>query len=397
MRLPRAAALAFLPALLLMATPGALAQNATNPDLPRDGAISMREAASPIADQVHQFHNWIMMPVMVGISVFVALLLLWLIVRYNAKANKIASQFSHSTGLEVAWTVIPVFILLFIALFSFDLLYLEGKMPDAQVYEYAEGNSAAAFPNDFPQGRRISRLEHLEVELVDLRTGDATLLSAAGDYDVDGFGSDQLVIQLAQAVPAGHRLRVTGGRSRVGVQPFLGLFGEDRSQIVPAPSITIKATGFQWGWSYEYPDFGTPEQAIEFDALVAPRDSVPAELFRLATTNDVVIPAGETVRLVTTARDVIHSWAMPAFAVKVDSVPGRLNETWFYSERLGTYYGQCSEICGIDHAFMPISVRVVPRPEFEAWVDAQREAVGLEPFFATTGRLAEAASAASVN
>ncbi|MCA8895625.1 MAG: hypothetical protein KDA48_10250, partial [Amphiplicatus sp.] len=99
------------------------------------------------------------------------------------------------------------------------------------------------------------------------------------------------------------------------------------------------------------------------------------------TDNHVVVPVGETIRVTTTARDVIHSWAMPNFAIKIDAVPGRINETWFKAEREGTYYGQCSEICGIKHAYMPITIDVVSRPAFEAWVDSQRAMAGLEPMF----------------
>lgn len=357
-------------------------------DVPIDRSVTLRAAASPIAEEVHVFHNYVILPVMVGISLLVLALLVWVVIRYNAKSNPTPRKFSHNTTVEVIWTLFPVLILLFIALFSFDLLYLEDKMPDAQVYEYEQGVERVAFPNEFANSRRIRRASHLEVELVDTATGAVTMLGA-GEYSVEGYGDDELVVSLAEAVPAGARLRVTGGRSRVGQKPFLGLFGEDKSQIIPAPTVTIKATGFQWGWTYNYPDFGD----FEFDSLIAPADTVAPELYRLATTNDVVIPAGETVRVVTTARDVIHSWAMPAFGTKIDAIPGRLNETWVYTEQEGTYYGQCSEICGIDHAFMPISVRVVSRPEFEAWVNEQADLNGLEPFFEQPDQLAAAATA----
>ncbi|WOI53976.1 cytochrome c oxidase subunit II transmembrane domain-containing protein [Parvularcula sp. LCG005] len=338
-------------------------------DLPVDGSISMRAAASPIAEQVHDFHNYIMMPVMVGISVFVLALLVWVLVRYNAKSNKVAQKFSHNTLVEVIWTLGPVVILIFIAIYSFELLFNEGQIPDAQVHEYEAGTVQAAVPNDFIEARKVKKQKHLQVELVNQSTSETTLLRAREDYDVDGFGDEQMIVTLEQPVQAGYRLRVTAGRSVVG------------DTIVPAPTVTIKATGFQWGWTYGYPDFGD----FEFDSLIAPKDQVSPELFRFATTNDVVVPVGETIRVVTTGRDVIHSWAMPAFAVKIDAVPGRLNETWFLAEREGMYYGQCSEICGIDHAYMPISVRVVSRPEFEAWVDEQREFGGLEPLFAAAG------------
>ena len=103
-----------------------------------------------------------------------------------------------------------------------------------------------------------------------------------------------------------------------------------------------------------------------------PKDQTTEALYTLAVDNKVVVPVGETIRVTTTARDVIHSWAMPNFAIKIDAVPGRINETWFKADAPGVYYGQCSEICGIKHSFMPIAVRSVPRPQFEAWVDEQR-------------------------
>ncbi|ADM08711.1 cytochrome c oxidase, subunit II [Parvularcula bermudensis HTCC2503] len=345
-------------------------------DVPHNSVIALREAATPVAEEIHFFHDFVILPVMVGISLFVLALLIWVVLRYNAKANPVPNTFSHNTLVEVVWTVVPVLILVFIALFSFDLLYLQDRVPDAQVYEYDEGTQRARIPNAEVASRRVTQERHLEVALVDKRSRQKQLLSPE-QYDVQGYGEEELVIALADPVPNGQLLRVTGGRSRAGRKPFLGLFGEDESQVIPAPSVTIKAIGFQWGWSYVYPDFGD----FEFDALMAPKDSVPSNLYRLATTNDVVVPAGETIRIATVGRDVIHSWAMPAFGIKIDAIPGRYNETWFYTENEGTYYGQCSEMCGLDHAFMPISVRVVSRPEFEAWVNEQAELNGLDPFF----------------
>ena len=158
------------------------------------------------------------------------------------------------------------------------------------------------------------------------------------------------------------------------------------------PSVTIKATGYQWGWNYSYPDYGD----FELDALIVQKeDLADPSLYLLAATNNVVVPAGETVRIVTTARDVIHSWAMPAFSLKIDAVPGRINETWFVAPTPGMYYGQCSEICGKDHAFMPIALEVLPRDEYEAWVDEQRELNGMEPVFAQTQLQTRVADAAA--
>ena len=155
------------------------------------------------------------------------------------------------------------------------------------------------------------------------------------------------------------------------------LLNNTAGEIAMAPSVTLKATGLQWAWQYNYPEFGD----FEFLAKLLPEDETTKELYLFETDNHVVLPVGETIRLITTASDVIHAWAMPSFAVKVDAVPGRNNETWFKANKTGMYYGQCSEICGKDHSFMPIAVKIVTRPEFEAWVDQQRALAGLDPMF----------------
>ena len=364
----------------------------TEADMPNPIGTGMRKAATPVAEEIHHFYEYILLPMKLLISFFILGLIVWVAVRYNKHANPVAGKFSHNTVVEVVWTAVPILILLIIALPSFDLLYLEDTMPDGQKELYRPGGRVFEYRNDFADSRLIEKNRHLEVAVVDVETGNRELLET-GAYEVQGFGEEMLTISLAEALPTSQRLEVTGGRSRVGAKPILGLFGEDRSRIVPAPSLTIKASGYQWGWAYNYPDFGD----FEFNALIAPSDTVPAELYRLAATNDVVVPAGETVRVITTGRDVIHSWAMPAFGVKIDSIPGRLNETWFYVEQEGMYYGQCSEICGKDHAFMPIAVRVVSRPEFEAWVDEQRELAGQEPLFAAPAEQTAAVSPDAVS
>ena len=135
---------------------------------------------------------------------------------------------------------------------------------------------------------------------------------------------------------------------------------------LPEVDMTIKATGYQWYWGYEYPDHGD----FAFDAIMLEEDELePGQPRLLATDNAVVVPVNKTIRVVVTSADVIHNWAMPAFGNKMDAVPGRLNETWFRAEKTGTYYGQCSELCGIRHAFMPIMVKVVEEEEFTAWVE----------------------------
>lgn len=142
---------------------------------------------------------------------------------------------------------------------------------------------------------------------------------------------------------------------------------------IPAGDLTIKATGNQWSWSYEYPDHGD----LAFDSYMVPEEDLqPGQPRLLATDEPVVVPVDKTVRVIVTAADVIHSWAIPAFGIKMDAVPGRINETWFKADREGTYYGQCSELCGVDHAFMPIEIKVVSESAFNAWT---LQMAGLEP------------------
>jgi cytochrome c oxidase subunit 2 len=140
---------------------------------------------------------------------------------------------------------------------------------------------------------------------------------------------------------------------------------------VPKADLTIKATGKQWYWSYAYPDNGK----FEFDSLLA-QDKQPR---LLGVDNEMVVPVNKVVRVQTTGADVIHSFAVPAFGIKIDAIPGRLNETWFKATKVGMFYGQCSELCGKDHAFMPIAVRVVNDQEFAAWVDAAKKKFASNP------------------
>jgi cytochrome c oxidase subunit 2 len=200
------------------------------------------------------------------ISLFVLGLLAWVCVRFRASRSATPSRRTHHTLLEVAWTAVPVLILVVIAIPSFKLLY------------YAD--------------------------------------------------------------------------------------------VVPESELTIKAIGHQWYWSYEYPDNGN----FAFDAyLVADADLQPGQLRLLTTDNRVVLPVDTNVRVLITATDVLHSWAIPAFGVKMDAVPGRINETWLRIEEPGTYYGQCSELCGTYHAFMPIMIEAVSKDEFQAWTRQAQE------------------------
>jgi cytochrome c oxidase subunit II len=156
---------------------------------------------------------------------------------------------------------------------------------------------------------------------------------------------------------------------------------------VPTPDITVKATGKQWFWSYGYPDNGN----FEFDSLVvAEKDLKPGQPRLLTVDNEMVVPVNKVVHVLVTGADVIHSFAVPSFGIKIDAVPGRLNDTWFKAMAVGTYHGQCSELCGKDHAFMPITVRVVNDADFTAWVDQAKKTYGSNdsapsPAFAAAG------------
>ena len=161
----------------------------------------------------------------------------------------------------------------------------------------------------------------------------------------------------------------------------------------PKADITIKAIGHQWYWEYEYPDQG----GFSFDAVMLTKDEAlkRGSPDLLDTDNRIVVPAGATVKVLTTAADVIHSFAVPSFWVKMDAVPGRINETWFKVDRPGVYFGQCSELCGTKHAFMPIAVEVLPRAQFDAWVAAKQAENGITPPAAATAAAAPAAPAAA--
>jgi cytochrome c oxidase subunit 2 len=238
---------------------------------------TLQESATPVMDNITWFHNFLFWLITI-ITLFVLGLLVAVVVKFNAKANPIPSKTTHNTLIEVAWTLIPVLILVGIAVPSFRLLFQQLDIPKAD--------------------------------------------------------------------------------------------------------LTIKATGKQWYWSYSYPD-----SKFEFDSLLA-QDKKPR---LLGVDNEMVVPVNKVVRIQTTGADVIHSFAVPAFGIKIDSVPGRLNETWFKSTKLGMFYGQCSELCGKDHAFMPIAVRVVSDQEFAAWVETAKKKFATNPAnsFASAGGAAQ--------
>jgi cytochrome c oxidase subunit 2 len=239
---------------------------------------TLQESASPVMDYIIWFHNWLVGTITV-ITLFVLVLLIMVVVKFNAKANPVPSKTTHNTLIEVAWTLIPVLILVAIAVPSFRLLFLELDVPKAD--------------------------------------------------------------------------------------------------------LTIKATGKQWYWSYAYPDNGK----FEFDSLMS-QDKKPR---LLGVDNEMVVPVNKVVRVQTTGADVIHAFAVPAFGIKIDAIPGRLNETWFKATKTGMFYGQCSELCGKDHAFMPIAVRVVSDQEFASWVETAKKKFATNPgnSYASAGAAAQ--------
>ena len=240
---------------------------------------TLQESATAVMDTITWFHTLLVWIITI-ITLFVLVLLIMVVVKFNAKANPVPSRTTHNTLIEVAWTLIPVLILVAIAVPSFRLLFQQLDIPKAD--------------------------------------------------------------------------------------------------------LTVKATGKQWYWTYAYPDNGK----FEFDSLLA-QDKKPR---LLGVDNEMVVPVNKVVRIQTTGADVIHAFAVPAFGIKIDSIPGRLNETWFKATKTGMFYGQCSELCGKDHAFMPIAVRVVSDQEFAAWVETAKKKFATNPansFASAAGAVAQ--------
>ena len=151
----------------------------------------------------------------------------------------------------------------------------------------------------------------------------------------------------------------------MAVPSFKVLYSQDK---IPEADVTIKAIGYQWYWGYEYPD-----ENIIFDSyMIEENELKPGQPRLLAVDNEVVVPVNKVIKVLITANDVLHAWALPSFGVKRDAVPGRINETWFKADRTGTFYGQCSELCGIKHAFMPITVNVVTEEEYNKWLEGAK-------------------------
>lgn len=236
---------------------------------PTPQGMGFQPAGTEVAAGLQGLDHMILV-IITAITIFVTLLLIVVILRFNKRANPTPARFTHNTPLEIAWTLGPVLVLVFIGSFSLPQLFKQQDFASVQA------------------------------------------------------------------------------------------------------DLTIKVTGNQWFWSYEYPDDG-----IAFDSFLLPRDQLAANgyddsLYLLATDTAVVVPVGKTVLVQVTGADVIHSWKVPAFGVMQDAVPGRLAQTWFKAEKEGIYFGQCSEICGKDHAYMPITVKVVSEAAYAKWVAAAK-------------------------
>ena len=227
---------------------------------PKNWQLGFQDSASQGMTEIVSFHNNILLPIIIAISVFVLFLMIYACIRFRASKNPNPSKTTHNVAVEVLWTLIPCLILIVMAVPSFKILYKQDTIPKADV--------------------------------------------------------------------------------------------------------TVKAVGYQWYWGYEYPD-----ENIIFESYMIKEDELKENQPRLLTVdNEVVVPVNKVVKVLITANDVLHAWALPSFGVKRDAVPGRINETWFKAEKVGTYYGQCSELCGIQHAFMPITVRVVTDEEYAIWL-----------------------------
>jgi cytochrome c oxidase subunit 2 len=256
--------------------------------MPVDKAIGFQPAFAPLKHDVIFFHDKILLPIITLITLFVAGLLGWCVIRYNSKRNPVPAKWSHNTTVEVIWTAAPVLILMFIAIFSFKLLFAYHDMPK--------------------------------------------------------------------------------------------------------PDMTVKVTGYQWYWGYAYPD----QKIDEITSSVMPEEEAKARglPFRLAALDPMVVPVNKVVRVLVTGGDVIHAFAMPAFGDKIDAIPGRINQTWFKAEKIGIYYGQCSELCGINHAFMPIQINVVSQAAFDAWAASKAAKPAAAPAPASAPAAAAPAPAA---
>jgi cytochrome c oxidase subunit 2 len=236
---------------------------------PRPWEKGMQRSFSSVKDRVIDLHD-LVLAIITIITVFVAALLMWVVYRYNAQRNPTPSQTSHNTVLEIAWTVLPVLILVVMAIPSFRLIYYQDRTPD--------------------------------------------------------------------------------------------------------PDMTIKVTGHQWYWEYSYPDQGNVDIESRY---VGNDDLKPGQLRLLDVDNQMVIPVNKKVRILTSSTDVIHSFFIPSFGVQRYAIPGRTIETWLEANEIGTFYGECNQICGENHSQMPISIRAVSEADFKTWVDQAKKAASV--------------------
>lgn len=272
MRLTTIATSLWASAGLILAGAAASAQEITQEleiiGQPTPGATGFQPAATELARDL-QWLDGMLLVIITFITLFVTGLMAWVFIRYNRKSNPTPATFTHHSALEIAWTIVPIVILVFIGAFSLPVLF--------------------------------------------------------------------------------------------------------KQQEIPAADINIKVTGYQWYWGYEYTD-----ENVRFESYLLQRDELEEYGYTqdqnlLATDTAVVVPVGATVVMQVTGADVIHSWTIPAFGVKQDAVPGRLAQLWFAAEQEGIYFGQCSELCGKDHAYMPITVKVVSQESYDEWLIAAKE------------------------
>jgi cytochrome c oxidase subunit 2 len=245
--------------------------------------MDFQPPVTPVMEKLYDLHSFLLVVITV-ITILVLAVMAYICLRFNRKANPVASKTTHNTKLEIIWTTIPILILVGIAI------------PSLRLHYFMQNNAET--------------------------------------------------------------------------------------------TLTVKAAGYQWYWHYDYPDNG----GFGFDSyMLKGNDLKPSDHRQLSVDNRLVVPVDTKVRVLITAADVIHSWSVPAFGVKKDAIPGRLNETWFEATKIGTFYGQCSQLCGVGHGFMPVVVEVVSKEDFAAWVQKKKQDAGLVTGEAPAAKAAPAA------
>lgn len=234
--------------------------------MPKDGGIGLQEPVTPVMEEIVGFHNVIIMPIITGITLFVMVLMLFIMIRFRESANPEPSKTTHNTFIEIIWTVVPVLILLAMVVPSMKMLYFQDVIEDT--------------------------------------------------------------------------------------------------------TLTVKATGNTWNWEYSYPDFEDTVDSFISNPLDKEAAAAAGKPFLFGSDAPLVVPSGTKVKVLVTSNANLHAFAVPQFGVKVDAIPGIINQTWFevFEGKEGTYYGQCSELCGINHYYMPIEVKVVSQGEFDRWI-----------------------------